>query len=351
MKKLEFIPSGCAVLDLHLSGRVGGAFLRGGITHIVGDSDTGKTLEGLTICAEVCHDPRYKDFEIIYDQVEPVNFNIGHMFGEATEKRIAKGGKRWEGPSQFVEEFYARVNQLQQEGKPFLYVLDTMDKLESLPSQAAFEEMCKRVRSGATLKGSYGDGKAAINSRNLRKLQHMLEPTGSVLIIISQTRDVLDAMSFKESTHAGGRALKFYAASQVWLAKRGDMTRSLGGKQRKCGTIARFKVTKNHTSGMIGWFDCPMPYGFGLDDAACCGMWMVEYAGWKIAGGVLSKGKTSFTMKTIRRDPAAIRELHQTLQAEWDEYQSKIRETPRYHEGGPAVDLDTDAAAEEEEWA
>jgi len=346
------VPTGCTMLNLAASGNARGGWQAGAIVHGVGDSDTGKSALALTTLAECSINRRFAKYDLIKDDPESsCSFPIAEMFGADLARRM-KAPHSGEA-SYFIEDFYFGVYGRLKAGTPFIYVLDSMDGLESIAGTEKFEDNAKLRARGKEMKGSYGDGKAKVNSENMRKIKLALAKTSSLLFIVSQTRDNINPDTMAEKTHAAGRALKFYSQYQFWMAPRGQLTKSIKGKQVQCGTLARVKFSKNHATGKHLDFVLPFYYGYGIDDEQCTIRWMIapeSGAPWKLSAGVLTtRGEdglpktcpVSEYTKRVRSD-AAFREAYlDAVQSAWDEYESKLRRPGRY---SGAVE-DGDAAA------
>lgn len=331
------IPSGCTLLNLVLSGRVDGGWLKGRIARVIGDSDTGKTLLCLSTEAEVANNPAFKDYKCLFDDAEASNEFDMTQWGALADRMEAPGDEA----SFYIEEFFGRVHRLLESKTPFVYTLDSMDALESKASMELFETNQKKLLAGKDLDGSYGDGKAKINSQDLRKVKASLRNTESLLLIISQTRDSMSVMTFGDGkTTAGGKALKFYSCYQVWLAKKEDMTREINGIRRKIGTLVRVRVDKNHATGKHLDFDMPMYYGWGIDDERCSIRWMLEQKVLTKRGtGILCPWTNeAFNEKqlanAVRSDPRVKADFMKYLQEAWDKIEAQVRRPCRYSEDG-----------------
>jgi recombination protein RecA len=334
----DCIPTGCTVLNLALSGRADGGWLKGRIGHIVGDSDTGKTVLALTTLAECAHNNAFRKYALHYDEPEQSNgFDMEAMFGKLADRLEGDDS------SFYIEEFYSRTYKLLRNDDPFVYVLDSMDSLESKPSTEKFEENMRLMDAGKDGKGSYGDGKAKFNSEGLRKLKAGLKRTASGLLVVSQTRDNINPMTMEEKTHAGGRALKFYSCYQLWLAKRMDMSATMGGVKRKLGVVARVQLKKNHATGKHLDFNIPLYYGYGIDDERCCIMWLISEGVWKgkeFGSEVTTNGefgvkewKCSALAQAIRAHETNQSRLTNLMQESWDAIEQKVRRPGRYGGG------------------
>jgi RecA/RadA recombinase len=342
----QCIPSGCTILNLVLSGRVDGGWLQGRIGRVIGGSDTGKTLLCLSAPAEIANsaDPRFAEYDCYYDDPEPVDFDLT-QWGKLASRLKSPG----DDSSYYAEEFYSTVYELLKSSRPFVYVLDSLDALESKASVALFEKNQKELQKGAELSASYGDGKAAIHSKNLRKVKYGLKNTKSVMLLVSQVRDAMGTMVFGEGlTTAGGKALKYYSCYQVWLAKKEDMTRSVAGKPRKVGLLTRIRVDKNHATGKHLDFDMPIYYGWGIDDERCSLRWLTEQGFWAKDGQKINtKGfipdrlSEKELSSLLRKDKDLNLKFLAFLQSSWDDLEKQIRRPNRYS-GIESYDNDAD---------
>ena len=89
------------------------------------------------------------------------------------------------------------------------HVLDSMDALLAMASNKKFAKRKQATRGdGEEIKGSYGMDKPKENSESLRRALAGLRKTGSILIVISQTRDNIGfGAMFQPKTRSGGHAL------------------------------------------------------------------------------------------------------------------------------------------------
>lgn len=283
---MQYLPTGCSLLNLVCSGKVEGGYKAGTVVRIIGGSDSGKSLLALTACAEL-HRVGGEHL-LFYDDAEnAMEFPI-QRFGLAESLLNADGQNFMEDQSSSftVEEFYFNIYDKLKEGKPFLYVLDSMDALDSATSVDAFEENKELFERGRDMKGAYGDGKASKNSQHLRKVKGMLKSTNSLLIMISQTRDNIGGYGAAQIT-SGGRALKFYSCYQVWVSRKSDLTRVIDGETVKVGNLVRVKVDKNHATGCHFEFDMPVYFGYGIDDEITTILFLLQRKVWKKNGAFI----------------------------------------------------------------
>jgi len=277
-----FFSTGSTLLNLVCSDKAEGGFLPGTIVNIVGDSAAGKSLLGLTILAEAANNSAYNDYGLIYDDIEAAMFfDVKKLFGAKLYSRIAgPAGVVGESRSDEIEEWYYHMDDLLDKGKPFVYVLDSMDALTSESERDKFQERKRAHRKGRRAAGSFGDGKSKVNSSHLRQIARRLRQTKSLVVIISQTRENI-GISFAPKTHSGGKALSFYASHKIWLAVKQTLKKSVRGKGRTIGTRTKAKVSKNKATGRLGEIDFPIFYSYGLDDITSCIDYLISEGYWK----------------------------------------------------------------------
>lgn len=283
----DLLSSGCTVLNLACSDRIEGAFAKGRYYFIVGDSQAGKTWITHATLAEAANNPEFNDYELIFDDAEGGTLmDVGFYFGMKTAERV-KAPRYHEGEpvySQRIEDLYDNIANLSKAGKKFIYVIDSMDALTSKASDKKYEEQKTAREKGKEEKGDFGDGKAKINAQNVRRTLSHLRETGSILIIINQTRDNPDAGRFEaKKTRSGGHALSFYASLEIWLSVGTKVKRTVRGKERKIGAISKARVKKNRVTGKDR--DCLFSFynEVGLDDVGTCVNYLCSEGTWKRA--------------------------------------------------------------------
>lgn len=263
--------TGCTVLNLACSGRSQSGIPRGTYCYLVGDSSTRKTWIGHTVLAEACLNPEFAGHALVYFDVERgVRMDVRQYFGKLSERIV------YEHPAS-LEAFYDRADEALDRG-PCVLVLDSMD---ALVPEAEVEQNRKERRArekGREVSGSYKTDKARINSARLRTATNALAKNGSVLLIISQTRQNIGyGAQFNPKTRSGGDALKFYARLEFWMSVKEKIKLPVHGKDRVVGHKIRFKCTKNHVSGWEGGaVDVTFYRRTGLDDVGTCVDYLCE---------------------------------------------------------------------------
>lgn len=279
----DLLKTGCTLLDLAITGRRAGGFTKGRYFWMVGDSRSGKTFLMLTCLAEASINPAFDNYRFIYDNVEDgALMDFERYFGARMAARVEPPYTREDGEPVYsaqIEDFYYYLDDALERDRPCIYILDSMDALDSRYSEAKFQEAKKAARTGTTARGDYGDGKAKINSTRIRRILPRLAATGSILIVISQTRDNIDAGPFEEQkTFAGGWALQFNATVQLWSTTGRKIEKTVRDKKLPVGLVCRVRTKKNRLTGKERTVKVPIYYDTGIDDVGA----MIDFLGcWK----------------------------------------------------------------------
>jgi RecA/RadA recombinase len=276
----DFLSTGSTLLNLACTDHPEHGFAKGHYYLIVGTSRSGKTWLSLSCLAEAACNPSFKHHRFIYDNVERgALMDIGRFFGQAVAKRLKTVHSR------YIEGFYYRLDSLIEKGRPFIYILDSMDSLTSKLEGQTFQKQKQAHLKDREVAGSYGDGKAKINSQCLRQVINPLEEAGSILIVINQTRDKLTGFGGK--TRSGGNALQFYATLEIWSDIKKTLTKTYRKKERSQGVLCLLRVRKNRVTGKISGssqdrgVEIPIYTTYGMDDVGSCIDYLASEKHWK----------------------------------------------------------------------
>ncbi|MFA5377450.1 MAG: hypothetical protein WC455_16985 [Dehalococcoidia bacterium] len=338
-----FVPTGSALLNLALSDRHDGGYLTGKIVNVIGDSSSGKTFLCLTTLAETAHNPAFDDYLLIYDDAEAASeFNIEKLFGSKTAERIMPPSLDPEEPghSHTMMDFQSNIRRLLKGDKPFIYIQDSFDALTTDEELKHAADLQKAHDSGKEAKGTYGMEKAKQASILLRLIAADIKRTKSLVVIISQTRTNIDPMSFQRKTRAGGMALTFYCAAEMWLAVAQKLSIKVNDKNRSVGVVSRIKLTKNKYNGKVREIDTPILYDYGVDDIGSCIDFLVSEGHWsKNANGGITAGEFGLTatrtkLLDIVDEKGLAGKLHELTQEIWLEIEEKIKSGRKPKYGG-----------------
>lgn len=299
----DLLSTGSTLLNLAISDRWDGGWLKGYYYYIVGDTDSGKTWFSMTCFAETSINPNFKDYRLIRDDTEKGSLiDVDACFNEETADRIeppARDADNQPVTSATVEDFYDHLDDAIKEEKPFVYVLDSQDGLTSEAADKKFDKN-KKIRQKQKdtedeegeddydengkavpkIKGSYGDGKAAKNSEGLRKALTPLYNSNSILIITGQTRDAINTR-FPMKTRAGGWALIFYATVQIWTSIVKKHYKEVNGIKRHIGNRIKIQIKRSRINGKQRTVEVDIYTGTGIDDIGSCVDYLVAEGWWK----------------------------------------------------------------------
>lgn len=280
---VDLLSTGCTVLNMAFSGRPGGGIPKGTYLYTVGDSGALKSWLGFNLFAEANLNPYFDGYDFVFDNAENgMLADIPRYFGQGVLDRMRppKGTLVDPTNSTTVQEFYFHLAAACR--RPCIYLLDSMDALnddaddEKFAAELYFHETGKGEKD---IPGSMGMQKAKTNSKNINRVVQGLRDTGSILVIISQTRDKIGAR-FPTKTRGGGHALQFYAHLNVWTSKGDEITRRYLNKDRVVGAKIKVDVRKNRVTG---WEDVVVVHHlkeYGLDDIGASTEYLLAEKHW-----------------------------------------------------------------------
>ena len=328
-----FLSSGSAIVNCSITNNPFCAFEMGKYYFFVGDSMSGKTYFAMNILAEAAGNDQFDDYSFYHNNKEDgALMDIAKLFGEEVENRIEppawvldknEDGGEVESHSQTVEEFWLDVKQKCAAG-PCIYILDSMDSLTSIAEQKKSKEIMKAIEEDKETTGIMSDGKAKVNSMMVRQILKDLKDSGSILIIIAQTRDNLGT-GFAEKTRSGGKSLRFYSTAEIWTSSVKSLKKTYKGVDRKVGSMTRFKIKKNRHTGLESTIDIPLLTGYGFDDMGSCVDFLTKTKHWKksgnkIIGGDLGiEGTRESLITQIEADEELLELLHTITGEVWNQ--------------------------------
>ncbi len=273
------VPTGSTILNCACADNPWAGFSMGRMVNIIGDSSAGKTLLALTCLAEVARETRLRNYKLIYDDAEEaLGFDLQYMFGKTFAKRL----ERLPQPSVTAEDFQANVLRTIDKGKPFVYVIDSFDALTTKEElEKAYLKALASAKTDAAvkeIKDAHKARKAGIASETLRIVCSPLKQTESVLLVISQTRrDRIGVRFGSKKTRSGGRALKFYAYHEMWLAVKKTHKR----REQTIGIDGIINVSKNKVTGKRRKVEMPIFDDYGVDDLRANVAFLLSVGHWK----------------------------------------------------------------------
>lgn len=254
---IDFIPSGCALLDCVL----GGGYPLGRITNIVGDKSTGKTLLAIEACSNFLnvyegHPVYYRETEAAFDE------DYSAALGMPVDQ--IDFGKSLYTVEDLHDDLLEVLDDIPKD-TPGLYILDSLD---ALSDKAELERDISD--------GSFGAQKAKKLSEMFRKLIQKINEKHVHVMIISQVRDNIGVAFGKKHIRSGGKALDFYASQCLWLAHIKQLKREFKKVKRTYGIRIKAKCEKNKIS--LPFRECffDIVFGYGIDNLTANLMWLDE---------------------------------------------------------------------------
>jgi len=269
------IPTGSTILNCSLSDNYMGGYKLGTIVNTIGDSGTGKTLLALNSLAEMALFKRFDDYVFKFDDAEvSLAPNLRQMFGKEMERRIEilRSGT--------IQDLYVNILKAIKDGRPFIYIVDSLDALTSKEEQNRADKMLKnkeKEEEGKAVKeeGSYKMEKAKMISEILRVVAKEIEDKEAFLNVISQTRDNI-GWGYSDRTRSGGKALKFYCYHEMWISHIGTIKKL----NEKIGSSSKIEISKNKLTFKKRTIHIPIFDNFGIDDVGSCVDYLVAEKIW-----------------------------------------------------------------------
>lgn len=291
------LSSGSTVLNMHMTGTTTGGYRAGKYYAIIGDSSAGKTWLCFTAFAEAKLSEHFKHHRLIYDNVEDgADMDVQRYFGKAVMDSLEPPAGTREDPvySHTAEDFQDNLDNAIKDGRPFIYVLDSIDGLTTLDDVSKYEEQKTARVKGKEVSGSYGMSKAKRLKATLREATSTkgLRKSGSILIVLCQTIDNV-GFGFAAKDRAGGNAITFFATVDMWLSvKKTLMSGKVRGKERPVGVESLIVLKKNRITGKKNEKTVIHIYNsFGIDEVGGMVDYLVDEGYWKKGTGGIVAGE------------------------------------------------------------
>lgn len=261
---LEFVSTGCAVLDEVM----GGGYVLGRMSNIIGDKSTGKTLLAIEAAGNFLRKydggmVRYLEAESAFDKAYARALGMPVDRVEWADPVDPKTNKSDRTVEWLFDDLNNTMGKLRKE--PGIYIVDSLD---ALSDRAELER--------GISDSSYGAQKAKKLGEMFRRLVGDLERTRMLLIIISQIRDKLNVTFGETKMRSGGHAMDFYATHCLWLAQVETLKRTVNKIEMPVGLGIRGKCKKNKVGLPLRECDFPLLFGYGIDDLTANVEWLIE---------------------------------------------------------------------------
>lgn len=258
----KYLSTGCTLLNVALSGKYNGGLRTGTVVNPAGYSHAGKSLLAMTILAEAANDPAFDDYYLYMQDTENgALFDVIKFFGSKLDSKINKI------VDNSMERFFTRLTEMTEQGKKFIYVLDSYDGLMCSSDRQRTKDIQKATNSGKEFKYQDYPRRAQFGHELCRNMVAAISETGSIIINISQAKDKLNATPYEDKKRrAGGSALDYYTHVMFWLSKGATDTYKEGNVVFRDGHWITFDIAKNRINGRSSKLKLYVKPDYGIDD-------------------------------------------------------------------------------------
>jgi len=325
----RWLSTGCTVLDLAVANQYPGGIPVGRIVQCFGASSTCKSVLGTTVAGSALRakmDANYGDVEHTLDPAFAMYYGC-----DMSDKRFHAGYP------ETLEDMFERwlsdiiVEKKAEKSKKKPAVLNTdpklcvVDSISALPAEYEVDN--------SILDKGYSP-RARQMSKALRKFILPLALSNTTLFCIDQTRDKVGSFVGGE-TVSGGRSLKFYASTQIYL----QMDSKVKNKNNKViGHWVKFDIVKNKVGPPYRQGRFLILFDYGLDDISS-NLYFLSFEehgkddanklSTKIT--LLGEEKKMSTWVTLIEKEGLEQELREAVVAKWKEVYAPVDRKPRIY--------------------
>lgn len=323
-QSVTFLPSGCTLLDKAL----GGGWAERRIANIVGDSSVGKTL--LVMEGAANFTTKHKHGRVRYKETESA-FDPRYAGTLGMPLDRIDFGDRIHTIEDLFDDLNDAIKSCKGDRAPVLEIVDSLDALtDNSELERGFSE------------ASYGTGKARDLSKLFRMLTAEMERSSLTLMIVSQVRSNIGVSFGRQTTRAGGKALKFYCSQIVYLTHVCTLTRTIKNVKRPHAIEVVAKVDKNKVGPPLREIKFKLDFGYGIDDLITSLAWLKE-VGYLSDVGCPENGYNAFIKRINEAETEAefrrrLAPIQEAAAKRWDEVERGFLPKRRKYNGLDAVD-------------
>lgn len=229
----------------------GGGLPKGRIVEIFGPESSGKTSFAYWL-ASLCKQSVYIPIEGTYDEDRAKSLGVKNK--QMIVFRASYGEEALNATLKFAN---AGIPLIIIDSVPACQPKEDLEKLE--------KDLENETRIG---------GVARLFSKSLPLLVHACEQSGTILVLINQVRDKMNAMLFGEKDDTpGGRAIKFYSSIRIKVARKAwievpNKNPKISSNNVKVGMIMKCKVVKSKVCNPFGEAEIPLFFDRGFTSFA-----------------------------------------------------------------------------------
>ena len=226
---------------------MGGGLPKGRIIEVFGPESSGKTSLAYWM-ASICKQSVYIPIEGTYDEQR------AKAIGVKDRQMIVLRAN-------YGEQALNAVVRFAKAGIPLIII-------DSVPACQPKEDL-EKLEKDAENETRIG-GVARLFSKMLPIIVRECEKSGTILLLINQVRDKMNAMLFGEKDDTpGGRAIKFYSSIRIKVARRAwievpNKNPKISSQNEKIGMIMKCKVVKSKVCNPFGEAEIPLFFDRGF---------------------------------------------------------------------------------------
>ncbi len=260
---IQYLSTGCTILDLAIADRLPGGFPAGRISHIYGKESASKSV---LVCEPLGSAQRQGGNAYFVDSEGTLDKNRARdLFGVNIGKLDYLSNMEVEDLTigYFFDEYLPFVqSDIKGLNAPSAVAIDS---LSAIPSGIEISEDIDTK--------TYGTSRASMLSRGFRKHIWRINKLNLALIFVDQVRQNVGVVFGKQYTFSGGEALKFYATTRVEVS----IKKTIKNKHdRVVGVEVNFKVDKNKIAPPYRQGTFYLIFDYGIDDIKTSLQWLKD---------------------------------------------------------------------------
>lgn len=260
----DWVPTGCAALDLAISNRPHGGYPVGKITEITGLEASGKSLLGAYALANT---QKKGGVAVYIDTESAVSKEYLAAIGVDITKLIYM-------QLEALEDIFAAIESIVEKVRA-----SDRNRLVTILTDSVMGATTLKELEADFGKDGYATDKAIILSKAMRKITGMVSKESICLIFTNQLRQRLNVSFGDPWGTSGGKALAFHSSVRLRLKSIGQIKLKTKSVDEIVGIKTRVQVIKNRLGPPLKSVDYDIYFNSGIDDY---GSWLTSLKDYKI---------------------------------------------------------------------